>query len=156
MADGQRKGRSLSSLARNVDAHVGRRIRERRSELAVSRSQLAQLLKISQEQVRRYEAGAAAIVASRLHEIGHALGVPASHFFDGFRESSELSSVRREAPEGGERAIPTTRELRRMIEAYWEIVDPMLRRQILTLILAVADSDQESEIANGHPPISSD
>ena len=85
MADGQRKGRSLSSLARNVDAHVGRRIRERRSELAVSRSQLAQLLKISQEQVRRYEAGAAAIVASRLHEIGHALGVPASHFFEGFK-----------------------------------------------------------------------
>jgi transcriptional regulator with XRE-family HTH domain len=152
MAGAQRKQRAASPLAQQVDAHVGRRIRDRRSELAVSRSQLATMLRISQEQVRRYEAGVAAIVASRLQEIGDVLGVPASHFFDGMSDSRQSEPESRTSRETGGRAIPTTRELKKMVDAYWEIVDPALRRQVLTLVLAVADSDSE----NGPTPTTKD
>lgn len=141
MADAERKGRSVSSSARHVDAHVGRRIRDRRSELAVSRSQLATMLKVSQEQIRRYEAGVAAIVASRLHEIANALGVPPSHFFDGILDSAQGLAAGRRGSDTGERAIPTTRELKKMIDVYWQIDDSSLRRQVLTLILSIADAE---------------
>lgn len=141
MANAQRKRRPKSPPARQIDAHVGRRIRDRRSELAVSRSQLATMLRLSQEQIRRYEAGAAVIVASRLYEIGDALGVPPSHFFDGIPDAALSRKARDDHPGSTEGGIPTTRELKKIIDAYKNITDPGLRRQILTLTTAIADSD---------------
>ena len=99
------------------------------------------MLRISQEQIRRYEAGLAAIVASRLHEIGDALGVPASHFFDGMPESvhpgtSDGNSRLLEA-----RSAPSPRELRKLVDVYWKIAEPALRHQVLTLIQTLSDSE---------------
>jgi transcriptional regulator with XRE-family HTH domain len=102
-------------MARLIDAHVGRRVRERRTDLAISRSELARLLGISAEQLRRCEAGLASLVASRLHEIGAALAVPASYFFEGLpKDGTKLKATTQ--PQG--RASPTTRELGQLVDAY--------------------------------------
>jgi transcriptional regulator with XRE-family HTH domain len=116
-----------------VDAHVGRLVSDRRRALAMSRSQLAQALGISQEQVRRYEAGQATIVASRLYAIGQILGVPVNHFFEGIASASP-----RPRPAAGG---PRDPELRRVVEAFWAIGDNDSRRALLTLIEAIAESD---------------
>lgn len=139
----ERSGRTTTRLARLVDAHVGRRVRERRMDLAISRSELAKVLGISAEQLRRCEAGLASLVASRLHEIGAALSVPASHFFEGIpKDGAKLKATA--APKG--RASPTTRELSQLIDAYWQVGDPNLRQQLFSLISTLAAADGQEPI----------
>lgn len=130
-------------LARLVDAHVGRRIRERRTELAMSRSDLATALGISAEQLRRCEVGIASLVASRLHEIGAALAVPVSYFFDDLPKSGGQAKA---ADPSTQRGLPTARELNRLIEAYWQVEDPGVRQQLFSLITSLAATDGQEPI----------
>jgi len=133
-------------IAKSIDAHVGVRIRERRRDLAVGRGQLADALGLSSEQMRRYEAGSATVVASRLHEIGSALGVPAGYFLEGVERVGDARGSRADPPRDG-RSFPTARELTSVVEAYWRIGNPDVRRQLLALVVSVAGS-----FIDGFPP----
>lgn len=126
-----------------VDAHVGRRVRERRMDLAISRDALAKSLGISAEQLRRCEVGLASLVASRLHEIGAALSVPASFFFEGLPK--DTATVKVAAPPT-DRGLPTVRELSQLIDAYWRVGDPNLRQQLFALISTLAAADGQEPI----------
>jgi transcriptional regulator with XRE-family HTH domain len=135
MAGPRQSERSTGPSRRAVDAHVGHRVRQRRRELAVSRRQLADALGVSQEQVRRYEAGLATIVASRLYAIGQLLDVPAGHFFEGLAAKPAAPGAAREA-----RGAPNDPELRRFVAAFWSIGDGGARRALLGLIEAIAET----------------
>ncbi len=65
-----------------VDNHVGRRIRERRNALGMSQEKLAAALRISFQQVQKYEVGANRVAASRLWNIAKALEVDIGYFFE--------------------------------------------------------------------------
>jgi transcriptional regulator with XRE-family HTH domain len=131
-------GRVKRRVARFVDHHVGSRIRDRRRSLGVSRGQLAAALDISAEQLRRYEAGAAVIVASRLHQIGRALGVPASYFFEAMPD--EVGVGKPHDAKAPDRGSPNARELSRMLDAYRQVSDPELRQHLFLLADALAPS----------------
>ena len=66
-----------------VDIHVGTKIRLTRASRGVSQQQLSEMLKISFQQLQKYERGINRISASRLWEVSQALGVKVSYFFDG-------------------------------------------------------------------------
>lgn len=66
-----------------IDTHVGMRIRARRRELEFSQATLALAIKVSLQQVQKYETGANRISASKLFMAANALEVPVSWFFDG-------------------------------------------------------------------------
>lgn len=66
-----------------IDAYVGRRLKQRREELGLSQEKLADFLGISFQQVQKYERGFNRVGASRLFQIGEALGVPTAFFFEG-------------------------------------------------------------------------
>jgi transcriptional regulator with XRE-family HTH domain len=66
---------------KEVDAHVGLKIRERRKELGLSQSALAEKVGVAFQQVQKYERGVNRVVASRLEAIAKALGVPIAYFF---------------------------------------------------------------------------
>lgn len=66
-----------------IDAYVGRRLKQRREELGLSQERLADFLGISFQQVQKYERGFNRVGASRLFQIGEALGVPTAFFFEG-------------------------------------------------------------------------
>ena len=68
---------------RRIDQHVGERIRMRRAELGLTQEQLAQALKVSYQQVQKYETGANRISAGRIYEIARKLGVEIGYFFEG-------------------------------------------------------------------------
>ena len=65
---------------RRIDQHVGERIRMRRAELGLTQEQLAQALKVSYQQVQKYETGANRISAGRIYEIARKLGVDIGYF----------------------------------------------------------------------------
>jgi transcriptional regulator with XRE-family HTH domain len=64
-----------------VDVLVGKRVRARRTELGMSQTQLAEILKITFQQVQKYERGVNRVTCSRLSEIATALNVPITFFF---------------------------------------------------------------------------
>ena len=80
----------MGKVARRVDAHVGERIRERRTALGLTQEHLANALDISYQQVQKYETGANRVSAGRLFEISTKLGVDVSFFFEGLDASSEI------------------------------------------------------------------
>ena len=67
----------------SIDRHVGRAVRARREALAMSRDELAALLCIPTEALRRQEDGALPITLAELHDLGQALGVGVGYLFRG-------------------------------------------------------------------------
>ena len=66
-------------LAR-IDNYVGERIRERRTELGRTQEELGRALKISYQQVQKYETAANRVSAGRLYELARELEVDVSYF----------------------------------------------------------------------------
>lgn len=66
-----------------VDVHIGQRIKQRRLKVGMSQMNLAVATGVRYQQVQKYETGANRVSASRLWELGNALGVKITYFFDG-------------------------------------------------------------------------
>lgn len=65
------RGRGRTPVA--VDAHVGQLIRQRRTLLGITRSELADTVGVTYQQLRNYERGESRVAAGRLNEIARAL-----------------------------------------------------------------------------------
>ncbi len=125
-----------------IDKHVGARIRERRKELQMSQEKLADHLVLTFQQVQKYERGANRVSASKLYEIGRALKVPVSFFF-------EHLVIPGEPPLDG--VTPVDAELRHdfimtpegmeLAKAFPRISRRQVRRQVLELVKALADAE---------------
>ncbi len=72
-----------------VDTHVGRKLKQLRSERRMSQTELGNKLGISFQQIQKYEAGSNRISASRLFELGQALNVEVMYFFDDLENDGE-------------------------------------------------------------------
>ncbi len=77
---------SEGRLPNPVDAHVGRQIRTRRKILGLSQERLAQDLKLTFQQVQKYERGANRVSASKLYEVARTLHAPIHYFFEGLAD----------------------------------------------------------------------
>jgi transcriptional regulator with XRE-family HTH domain len=110
----------------NVDAHLGRRLRQRRILLGVSQTRLGNAVGLTFRQIQKYERGVSVISSSTLFELAKVLDVPVSFFFD-------------EMPAG---ALSKRRPSRRNHAARDEVVtpvehqDPVIRREMLELVRA--------------------
>lgn len=67
---------------KKVDAHVARRLRERRKEIGMSQEELEEKLCMPFQQVQRYETGTTRIGSSWLVQIANALDVSPTYFFE--------------------------------------------------------------------------
>jgi transcriptional regulator with XRE-family HTH domain len=124
----------MTTLARRVDAHVGERVRKRRTELGLTQEHLAVALEISYQQVQKYETGANRISAGRLYQIGRKLGVEMAYFFEGLEEGVEVAAIKPLAHGGGNRS---TIEIARN---FGEISDPDVRSALNGLIKSLSRS----------------
>lgn len=78
--------------ATDVDALVGKHIRNRRLLLGMSQSELAGSLGITFQQLQKYERGLNRVGAGRLYELSQVLQAPVGYFFAGTQQSEELPS----------------------------------------------------------------
>ena len=92
-----------------VDAHVGRRIRERRREIGMSQEKLAGAIGISRQQVQRYEAGTTRVAAGRLWDIARILEVDVGYFFEGIQKRAKRRAKPRRSPAKAKRTKPRMR-----------------------------------------------
>jgi transcriptional regulator with XRE-family HTH domain len=115
--------------AREVDAHVGGRVRERREELGMSQGKIARQLGLTFSQVQKYEKGTNRIGAGRLFMLSQTLGVPLQYFFDGLVPEQPTLVADNPDPSFGE-----SREIADLCAAYRSIRDAETRRSVLELV----------------------
>ncbi|WP_246158944.1 helix-turn-helix domain-containing protein [Reyranella soli] len=130
-----------------VDLHVGTRIRQRRTLLAMTQSKLGDAVGLTFQQIQKYERGSNRIGSSRLYEFAKLLDVPVSYFFD--EMPSNALSGRPMSGRGrkgfGEAGTPfeqekdplVKRETLELMRAYHKIRENRVRKRIFEMIKAV-------------------
>jgi transcriptional regulator with XRE-family HTH domain len=117
-----------------VDAHVGRRLRIRRTLLGISQTQLAEALGVSFQQVQKYDRGANRVSASRLYDIGRILKVPVNFFFADM-DPGEADPEDLDPAATDPLAVPELRsESLELLRSYWSLPDAALRRHFKDLM----------------------
>lgn len=66
-----------------IDAHIGRRVQERRREKAMSQRAVAAQLDITAQQLSKFEVGANRMSCRQLYGVAIALSVEPGWFFEG-------------------------------------------------------------------------
>ena len=130
-----------TSRSNAVDAHVGRRIRLRRTLLGMSQERLAEALGLTFQQVQKYEKGVNRVGASRLFDLARVLEVPIGYFFD------DMPDGPKQDPSGLAAAASNPayeqsvkRETLDLVRAYYAIRDPQVRRRVYDLAKVLGDS----------------
>ena len=97
------KQAALQRASTPVDRIVGTCVRERRIVLGWSQEEFAEKLKISFQQVQKYEAGTNRIGASRLYQIARTLNTDVNHFYGTLPMPGKAAA-------SGQRVAPELRE----------------------------------------------
>ncbi len=107
-----------------VDRQVGERIRERRLALSLTQAQLARVLGLSEQQIRRIERGSSRLTPRQLLALSSRLEVGSGYFLEGaFADGNAVS----EGPEVIE-----------IIQSFCSIRNDGMRRDLFLLVQAAA------------------
>lgn len=135
----------MTLLVKNpIDAYVGAQIKQRRTIVGMSQTELANRLGITFQQVQKYEKGANRVGSSRLYEIAEILGVPIQSFFEGVEEVIQAKNSKKADKRTKDTTLGKFDEFISspsgvdMIKAFVEIEDPAVRKQIAALVKSVS------------------
>ncbi len=125
-----------------IDAHVGARVRLRRTLLGMTQTHLGDALGLTFQQMQKYERGANRISASRLFDLSRVLDVPLEYFFDDMPREVAASSPARgggktKEPPSYEPDPMATRETLELVRAYYKIEDADVRKLLRELTNAL-------------------
>ncbi len=132
-----------------IDVFVGSRVRMRRLMVGLSQEKLADGLGITFQQVQKYEKGTNRIGASRLQAIADILGVHPSFFFqeDDKTQAREAPADIQESQEIS--SFVSSREGIALNRAFLKITDPVLRKKIISLVAAMANTPEPEQLPSG-------
>lgn len=114
-----------------IDAHVGARLRLRRTLAGMSQTELGAKIGLTFQQIQKYEKGANRIGAGRLYQFADILGVPPSFFFDG------LSNVEAANHDPAQTSM-LSRDAMELLRAYNGIQNDTVRRRVLALVKSMS------------------
>lgn len=134
----------------DIDAHIGKRLRLRRTMLGLSQEVIARAVGISFQQVQKYEKGSNAMNASRLNEFAQVMQVPVAFFFEGLEHSASGSHRMSDFAEEGDgfhhnRKKVSDRESLEMMKAFKRIGEQSVRKRLSDLVRAIADNYAAAE-----------
>jgi transcriptional regulator with XRE-family HTH domain len=127
-----------------IDVHVGSRIRLRRTLLGISQERLAEAIRLTFQQVQKYEKGMNRVSSSRLYDLARILDVPLSYFFEEMsagvsaQTPSALMKTKQQPAIDYEKDPLAKRETLEFVRAYYKITDPAVRKRVFELTKAVA------------------
>ena len=131
-------------IKKDVDAHVGKRLRLRRTTMGLSQEAAAKAVGITFQQVQKYEKGANAMNANRLYAFAQFMNVPVAYFFEGLDHPQSADSAMGFAEEGEKfsHAIRTVsdRESLELMKAFKRIKEQVVRKRLSDLVRAIADN----------------
>jgi transcriptional regulator with XRE-family HTH domain len=124
-----------------VDVQVGSRVRLRRNMLGMSQEKLGEALGLTFQQVQKYERGANRIGASRLYELSRVLDVPVQFFYDDtdpVRAPAIPAGFAEPSAEAFDSDLLRRRETTELVNAYFAMKDPTIRKRMYELVRALA------------------
>jgi transcriptional regulator with XRE-family HTH domain len=133
-----------------IDAHVGARVRLRRTLLGMSQEKLGDALGLTFQQVQKYERGVNRIGASRLFDLARVLDVPIGFFFDDLPPEIGGNAAVRSRPalfgfaetsDGLEDENMNKRETLELVRAYYRINEAGVRKRVFDLIKSLAPTE---------------
>src|SRR2546425_41241 len=128
--------RMAKKVPNPIDKHVGSRVRMRRLMLGMSQEKLGDALRLTFQQVQKYEKGTNRMGASRLQHISHILQVTVPFFFEGVPGQSKNVG---DAPSPAYVSdFVASSDGLALIKAFIRIKDPKLRRRIVDLVEEIA------------------
>lgn len=116
-----------------VDVTVGRNIRFYRLAAKLSQEALGAEVGVTFQQVQKYEKGRNRVGASRLNQIGKALGIPVIRLFDGVTSGSDASPGKKSPAE-----LIAEPHAFRLAAAFADIANVELRLSIIQLVEQIA------------------
>ena len=111
---------------RPVDAHVGGRVRDRRTLIGMSQTELGKHVGLTFQQIQKYEKGMNRIGAGRLWRFSLILGQPISWFFEGIGERKQKVGD-----------LLAKRETLKFVRSF-SACDPDVQKHLAAMINAVA------------------
>jgi transcriptional regulator with XRE-family HTH domain len=128
----------------DVDTHVGRRLKLRRTMLGLSQEAVAKAVGITFQQVQKYEKGSNAMNAGRLVEFAKFLNVPVAYFFDGLDKFSSGGGSQgfseSETEKFAHKNRVSDRESLEMMKAFMKIDSQVVRKRVADLIRAIIEN----------------
>ncbi len=129
-----------------VDLYVGARLRQARTLRGLTQEQLGEKVGIAFQQVQKYERGANRISAGRMYEMGKALGVAVTFFFEGMSDAvAEVSPAQVKQGTDASQAVESIeadetgkREALQLVRAYTRIGNEAVRHSLLDIIKSCA------------------
>ncbi|MGP9821327.1 helix-turn-helix domain-containing protein [Salinarimonas sp. NSM] len=121
-----------------VDREIGRRIKQRRTDLGLNQQSLAQQIGVSYQQVQKYENGTERVGASRLFAIANALQCPVADFYERGAEFRESGSVYEPAIDA--QRVLSTEDGRLLIHAFLAIDDASVRQKLVELATTLSSA----------------
>ena len=130
----------MTSSPHPIDVYVGSRVRLQRMIRKVSQEKLGEMLKLTFQQVQKYEKGTNRISASRLYQIAAFLDVPIEFFFEGaeFAEFSKAKDGENDDRTGEVMAFVKSTEGLQLNLAFSKIDDDNTRKAFVELVKTLA------------------
>jgi transcriptional regulator with XRE-family HTH domain len=137
--------------AGEIDHYVASRATAFRKQLGLSQQELARRLRLSFQQVQKYEKGVNRIGSGRLYEIADAFGIPIEHFYPpmGALHQADTDATPTIIQEAEFIATP---DCSRVVKALMRI-DPRPRQKLIALIeeLATIEATLDTRSEKGLP-----
>ena len=132
----RRRRTVLEDGPREIDVHVGQRVRQRRVLCGLSQTELANAIGLTFQQLQKYERGMNRISASKLWQISQVLDVPVQWFFEEFAEPKDEEDKRKES-------FHMKRETLELVRNY--VAAPAdVQQKFLSLVKSIANSASSS------------
>ena len=137
-----------SDQDKKVDAHVGGRLRLRRTLLGMSQSALGQAVGLTFQQIQKYERGFNRVGSGRLYQFAEVLDVPVPFFFDDMPPEviGRPPGVSGQQVAVGKDDQMLRRETLDLVRAYYRISDPMARKRVREFVKLNSDLAAGSEV----------
>ena len=136
---GSIKGLSMSKRKQEgihyVDAYVGKRLRQRRLMMKISQDQLASHVKLTFQQIQKYERGLNRISCSKLYEFSKFLEIDIGYFFRGLNEDSQVEAAESEE----NRDYISNQQPQTLVSAFNSIRNSKLKENIINIVCSLSD-----------------
>jgi len=132
-----------------IDLHVGKRLRQRRSLLGMSQEYLGESVGVTFQQIQKYERGSNRIGASRLYQFSIILDVSVAYFFEDMPKDPQTEGnttpigMSDQSQASFEPDTLARRETLELVRAYYQILDPTVRKRILDLTRSLGSSPED-------------
>jgi len=129
-----------------IDSHVGKRIRSRRTELGKTQQKLAEDVGLTFQQIQKYESGQNRVAAPFLWTIANALEVTVDFFFAGLDDAVQHTAESEHIPIDDHLVIGS--QSLRLVRCFRGL-DPTQRSAILGLVISMSGGDDALNSESG-------